>query len=115
MEEILMVRGDTLKLCIESIMTSDGGEYTLSDTDRIFMELRKEDDPERAVISRTISAADRSEAGLPIVIYPSETENIPFGNYVFDIRLVMDGDNIFTIIPATRLKVIGNITAIPKG
>ena len=115
MEEIVLVRGDTLKLCIESIRRSDGGEYTLSDTDTVYMELRKEDSPETAVISRTITAADSSADGLPVVIFPRETADIPIGNYLFDVRLVMDEDNIFTIIPATRVKVIGNITAVPEG
>lgn len=115
MEEIVMVRGDTLKLRIESIISSDGDEYILSDTDVIYIDLRKENDPGTAVISKQITAADHSEDGLPIVLYPGETADIPFGNYVFDVRLVMDEDNIFTIVPATRLKIVRNITGIPRG
>ncbi|WP_432649476.1 hypothetical protein [Huintestinicola sp.] len=115
MEEIVLVRGDTLKLYIESIITSDGSEYVLSDTDVIYIDLKKEDDPETAVLHKEVTAADRSEEGLPIVLFPCETADIPFGNYVFDVRLVMDEDNIFTIIPATRLKIVRNITGIPRG
>lgn len=115
MNELVLVRGDTLKLFIDSIITADGNEYALSETDAIYFGLRKECSPETAVINKKITASDISEKGLPIVLYPRETADIPLGNYLFDIRLVMDGDNIYTIVPVTRLKIVPNITEIPKG
>lgn len=115
MEEIVLVRGDTLKLCIESIKTSDGGEYTLSDSDVIYIDIKKVGNDDTAVLSKMLTYADYSETGPAIMLYPRDTADIPFGNYVFDIRLVMDEDNIYTIVPETKLRIIRNITEIPKG
>lgn len=115
MNEIVLVRGDTLKLFIESIITADGSEYTLTETDELYFGMRKESSPETAVINKKITAVDQSETGLPIVLYPCETADIPLGNYLFDIRLVMSEENIYTIVPMTRLKIVRNITEIPKG
>lgn len=115
MEEIVMVRGDTLKLYIESIISSDGNEYALSDTDVIYFELRKEKCSDTAVIRKELTADDLSDRGLPVVLYPCDTAELPFGNYLFDIRLVMDKDNIFTIVPMTRLKIIPAVTVITRG
>lgn len=115
MDEIILVRGDTLRLWLESIRTADGDEYTLSDTDAVFIDLKKEEHPDSTFISRRLTAADYSEEGLPIVLYPDETAVMPIGNYIFDIRLVMDGENVYTIVPVTRLKIILNITDIPGG
>lgn len=115
LEEIVLVRGDTLKLCIESIKTSDGGEYTLSDSDVIYIDIKKVGNDDTAVLSKMLTYADYSETGPAIMLYPRDTADIPFGNYVFDIRLVMDEDNIYTIVPETKLRIIRNITEIPKG
>lgn len=114
MEEIILVRGDTLRLRLESIRTADGGVYTLSDTDTVYIDLKKEDNSDTAVISKRITAADYSEEILPVVLYPDDTADIPLGNYIFDIRLVMDKDNVYTIVPMTRLKIVRNVTDIPK-
>lgn len=114
MEEIILVRGDTLKLCIESIKTADGDSYSLSDTDVIYIDLKKEDNMGSAVLRKVLTYADLSEEGLSVLIYPGETEDIPLGNYVFDIRLVMDKNNVYTIVPMTRLKIVRNVTEIPK-
>lgn len=114
LEEIILVRGDTLKLCIESIKTADGDSYSLSDTDVIYIDLKKEDNMGSAVLRKVLTYADLSEEGLSVLIYPGETEDIPLGNYVFDIRLVMDKNNVYTIVPMTRLKIVRNVTEIPK-
>ena len=114
MEEIVLVKGDTLKLCIENIRTADGSEYTLSETDVIYIDIKKDDNNGNVVLKKKLTSVDRSDSGLNFMLFPRETADIPLGNYVFDIRLVMDEDNIFTIVPMSRLKIIRNITEIPR-
>ena len=41
MADISMIRGDTLKLSIDSIKTADGGDYVLSKTDVIYLDVKK--------------------------------------------------------------------------
>ena len=39
MDDIIMVRGDTLQLSISSIKTQEGEDYVLTDTDIIYLDL----------------------------------------------------------------------------
>lgn len=41
MPDIYLVRGDTLRLTIDGIKTSNGEEYVLSDTDVIYLDVKK--------------------------------------------------------------------------
>ena len=52
---------------------------------------------------------------LPITILPDDTAGLSPGDYFFDVRLFMDEDNIYTIIPMSKLKIVRNVTDIPEG
>ena len=41
MSEITIVRGDTLKLTLADIRLSDGTEYVLSDSDIVYLDVKK--------------------------------------------------------------------------
>ena len=41
MAEIALVRGDTLKLTLKDIRLSDGTDYVLSDTDIVYLDVKK--------------------------------------------------------------------------
>lgn len=40
MDDIIMVRGDTLQLSISSIKTQEGEDYVLADTDVIYLDVK---------------------------------------------------------------------------
>ena len=41
MDDIIMVRGDTLQLSISSIKTQEGEDYVLTDTDTVYLDVKK--------------------------------------------------------------------------
>ena len=41
MNDIIMVRSDTLQLSISSIKTQEGEDYVLTDTDVIYLDVKK--------------------------------------------------------------------------
>ena len=41
MAEIALVRGDTLKLTLKDIKLSDGTDYVFSDTDIVYLDVKK--------------------------------------------------------------------------
>ena len=41
MAEIALIRGDTLKLALTDIKLSDGTDYVLSDTDIVYLDVKK--------------------------------------------------------------------------
>ena len=115
MGDIIMVRGDTLQLSIGSIKTSAGEDYILKDTDIIYLDVKKYPSDETAIFSKSVTAEDYVDGVLPITIFPEDTADLAVSDYYFDVRLYIDDDNIYTIIPETKLKIVRNITDIPHG
>lgn len=115
MDDIIMVRGDTLQLSISSIKTQEGEDYVLTDTDIVYLDVKKHAYDKIPIFSKSVTAADYSGGILPITIYPADTVNLAVGDYCFDVRLVIDDDNIYTIVPMTKLKIVQNVTDIPNG
>ena len=115
MADISIVRGDTLKLWIDSIKMSDGSDYVLSGTDIVYLDVKKSASDKTAVFSKSVTAEDYDDGRLPIIIYPEDTANIPPIDYFFDVRLFIDDDNIYTIIPMSKLRIVRNVTDIPEG
>ena len=115
MADITLVRGDTLQLSISSIKTQEGEDYVLTNTDVIYLDVKKHAYDETPIVTKSVTAADYSGSILPITIYPADTVNLAVGDYCFDVRLVIDDDNIYTIVPMTKLKIVQNVTDIPNG
>lgn len=113
MAEITLVRGDTLKLTLTDIRLSDGAEYVLNDTDVVYLDVKRYQDDETAVIRKSATKADYIDGGLPFVFLPSDTVDLDIGEYWFDVRLFVDDDNIYTIIPMSKFRIVQNVTDIP--
>ena len=113
MAEITIVRGDTLKLTLTDIKLSDGSDYVLNDTDVVYLDVKKYAADDTAIIRKSAVKADYIDGGLPFVFYPADTVGLPIGEYWFDVRLFVDSDNIYTIIPMSKFRIVQNITDIP--
>ena len=113
MSEITIVRGDTLKLTLTDIKLSDGTEYVLSDSDIVYLDVKKYATDKTAIIRKSVTKADYIDGGLQFVFLPADTVNLPIGEYWFDVRLFVDDDNIYTIIPMAKFHIVQNITDIP--
>ena len=114
MAEIALVRGDTLKLTLTDIKLSDGAEYVLNDTDVIYLDVKKYATDKTAIIRKSVTKAKYIDGGLPFVFLPADTVGLSIGEYYFDVRLYCDDDNIYTIIPASKLRIVQNVTDIPN-
>ena len=113
--DISMVRGDTLALSISGIKNTDGTEYTLKSTDVVYLDVKKYATDKTAVFRKSVTAAEYVDGALPITILPEDTVDLPCGDYYFDVRLFMDDDNIYTIIPMSKFRIVQNVTDIPNG
>lgn len=115
MAEITLVRGDTLKLTLTDIKLSDGTDYVLSDTDIVYLDVKKYATDKTAIIRKSATKADYVDGGLSFVFLPADTVNLSVSEYFFDVRLYCDDDNIYTIIPMSKFNIIQNVTDIPNG
>ena len=115
MAEITLVRGDTLKLTLTDIKLSDGTKYVLSDNDVVYLDVKKYVTDKTAIISKSAVKENYIDGGLPFVFLPADTVGLPIGEYWFDARLFVDDDNIYTIIPMSKFRIVQNVTDIPNG
>lgn len=115
MSDISMVRGDTLKLSIAGIKTQSGEDYVLAKTDVIYLDVKKYASDSTPIFRKSVTSADYVDGTLPIVILPKDTAGLSPREYVFDVRLFIDEDNIYTIIPMSKLNIVSNVTDIPEG
>lgn len=113
--DISMVCGDTLQLSVSSIKLSDGSDYVLKDTDVVYLDVKKSAADKTAVFSKSVTAADYVDGALSITILPDDTVGLNCGDYCYDVRLYMDDNNIYTIIPMSKFKIVRNVTDIPNG
>ena len=113
MAEITLVRGDTLKLTLTDIKLSDGTDYALTDTDIVYLDVKKYATDKTAIISKLAVKENYIDGGLPFVFLPADTVGLPIGEYWFDVRLYVDNDNIYTIVPQSKFRIVQNITDIP--
>ena len=114
MAEITMVRGDTLKLTLNNILLSDGSEYVLSDSDIIYLDVKRYATDKTAIIRKSVTKADYIDGGLQFIFLPADTVDLSIAEYWFDVRLFVDDDNVYTIIPQSKFRIVQNITDIPS-
>lgn len=80
--QIYLTRGDTATIHVQ-IFNTDGSEYTPSAADQIIFTMSKLWDTHKK-LSKTIT-------DNMLVLAPSDTIDLPCGDYVYDIRLKRSG------------------------
>lgn len=110
-----IVKGDTKYISIQSIKYSDGTDYELAATDKIFMDVKTSSVSNEVLIHKELTKEDYEDGELKFALLPEETSKLNKGEYVFDIRLVVDYKNIFTIVRESKIVVVNSVTEIPEG
>lgn len=100
---IYLTRGDTFKAVI-TISYPDGSIYTPIEGDMIRFALKRSIDDEECIILREIPIDT-----MLLVIYPDDTKNLEFGNYVYDIQLTKANGDVDTFITASKLKLTAEV------
>lgn len=96
---IYLTRGDTFRATI-SIFNPDGTSYTPIEGDSIRFAMKENVDDEECLINRDIPIDT-----MMLVIYPEDTKELDYGNYVYDIQLTKADGDVDTFITASKLKL----------
>ena len=96
---ITLTRGDTFKAQI-SITDKDGNPYEIQVGDSVRFAMKKHyTDPDSEVLINKQIPTDT----LVLVLEPSDTKDLPFGDYVYDIQLTTASGDIDTFITKATL------------
>lgn len=100
---IYLTRGDTFKAHL-TITYPDGSIYTPVEGDSIRFALKETIDDEECLIYRAIPIDT-----MLLVLYPTDTQTLEFGTYVYDIQLTKANGDVDTFITASKFKITAEV------
>jgi hypothetical protein len=100
--KIFLTRGDSAIFTL-SITDNDGNEYTPQDGDEITFTVKANTETRDILIQKDASSGK-------IEIQPEDTENLEYGNYVYDVQLKTADGYVDTIITPHEFKLEEEVT-----
>lgn len=98
---ISITRGDTGYITLA--LTKDGEAYTMAAGDAAVLTVKKTVNDAAAVFAKTF--ADNN-----IVIAPSDTSRLEYGDYVYDVQLTLANGDVNTVIAPHVFKILSEVT-----
>ena len=93
---ITMTRGDTLVVEV-GILNPDGTPYVPAQADVVRFALKKDYSDETPILRKVLDNSD-----LKLTLQPSDTKELDFGNYVYDVELTKADGSVDTFICKAR-------------
>lgn len=94
-DTIYHTRGDSLYLFVRMTNKDDGTDYVPQEGDEIRFALKREyNDNEIPLILKDIPYNTQI-----LHLEPSDTKNLPYGKYVYDVQLTKPNGDVITFIP----------------
>lgn len=100
--DIRITRGDTAFLSVD--LYDDKGKYELKSGDKL--ELTAKHAIDDSAYSMHITANDNAV----FTFKHSDTANLEYGSYVYDIQLTLSNGDVFTVIPLSHIVILEEVT-----
>lgn len=101
---IQLTRGDSAWFSITVNNAITGEEYTTDSLDTLTLTIKKRAKDEEALVEKTIDGT-----GI-FYIEPSDTSDLKFGSYVYDVQLTTADGHVFTVITPTTFEILSEVT-----
>ena len=100
---IFLIRGDSFIADLD-LKNPDGEPYEFTTDDEVTFTVKENTDTRKIVIQKTITDGR-------IVVDPTDTEHLPYGDYVYDVQLrhISDGYTD-TVIPPRLFRLTEEVT-----
>lgn len=99
---IRLTRGDTAYLQIP--LTTTDGIYELASEDTLTLSVKKSTRDMDYYFQKVLTGSDIFH------IEPSDTAELAFGKYVYDVQLNTSNGDVFTVIPPSTFEVLAEVT-----
>lgn len=104
---IQMIRGDSEAIGLEFV-DKDGNPVNFNEGDVIYFTVKRTVNTERIAIQK--KKKDLEGNKVEIEIKPSDTSELEFGKYVYDIQYNKADGTVKTIIPPSEFVINGEVT-----
>nr|DAY76043.1 MAG TPA: hypothetical protein [Caudoviricetes sp.] len=98
---LFVTRGDSASFRLD-LIDADGSPFILQQDDKLTFTVKKTTSDKEALISKTVTNA--------IVLTPSDTNDLPYGKYVYDLQLNRANGYVETIITPSTLIIGEEVT-----
>lgn len=99
---IRMTRGDTAYLTIPLAGATEA--YEMQPTDTLTLTVKKSVRDGECILSKTVTGDNT------IHIEPSDTAELAFGKYIYDVQLNTNDVDIYTVIPPSTFELLTEVT-----
>ena len=100
--DIRITRGDTAFLSVE--LFDDKGKYELKAGDTLELSAKK------SINDTEYSIHIIANNNAVFTFNPSDTENLNYGSYLYDIQLTLSNGDVFTVIPLSHIVILEEVT-----
>ena len=101
---IQLTRGDTARIQVPITNNATGEEYILSDLDKLTMTVKKNETDFKSLMQKTLTGTNS------FYITPSDTRNLSFGKYVYDVQLTTESGDVYTVIEPSVFEILKEVT-----
>lgn len=101
---IRLTRGDTARFQVSVQNDLTGDEYAIQEGDILVLTVKKTVNDEDYLIRKKITG------GTNFHISPSDTSEMSFGSYVYDVELTTADGDVYTIIGPATFEVLSEVS-----
>lgn len=109
---MITIRKGTNKEVVISLQDDTGREYTLSENEHLIFGVKENVYADKYLISKIIKndAFNTTQGGYLLEIAPEDTENLSFGQYVYDVGLQKGNGEFHIVVPCDAFIVAETVT-----
>ena len=101
-DNINLTRGDSADLIV-TIRDAGGNVYEMQSGDILTFTVKVNCNTDDITIQKV-------RTNNIVTLLPSDTENLAYGSYWYDVQLTTSGDDIYTVIPPHRFNITPEVT-----
>lgn len=104
LQTIALNRGTTLEL---SATRKNGQGTIIEEAEEVYFVVKKRWSDKEGLIVKSLKDMEFRDGKYTFILYPEDTENLPYGQYVWDFTIV-DDNNEYRVKPAHGYLIVGN-------
>jgi hypothetical protein len=101
---IRLTRGDTARILVPITNDLTGTTYELTDSDKLTLTIKKKETDSQPLVQKVLTGSNSFH------ILPSDTKNLSFGKYVYDVELTTEAGDVYTVIEPTTFELLKEVT-----
>lgn len=101
---IQLTRGDTARLSVSILNDLTNSEYIIGEKDTLRLTVKKSVNDVTPVFQKVVKGSNQ------FYIEPSDTKDISFGRYLYDVELTTASEDVYTVIVPTTFEILKEVT-----